>query len=74
MQVHRYKGHKESVVLAFQKLNLAAIYEQGEWHILLQDVLGLREGRGFLVAKFSLVKWHKCLGCDMVMEKDTCGC
>ena len=31
---HRFMGmeaHKESVALAFQKLNLAAIHEWGEW-------------------------------------------
>ena len=46
----------QSVALAFQKLNLAAIHEQGEWHIHFQCILGLREGRDLLMAKSSLVK------------------
>ena len=60
------------MALAFQKLNLAAIHEQGEWpHNHSQCILGLREGRDLLVVEFSLVKWLKCLGCHMVMEKGT---
>ena len=57
--------------MAFWKLNLAAIHEQGEWHIHFQCILGLREGRDLLMARFSQVKWHKCLECHMVMGKDT---
>ena len=60
------------MALAFQKLNLAGIHEQAEWpHIHSKCILGLREGRDLLVAEFSLVKWLKCLGCHMVMEKCT---
>ena len=51
----------QSVALAFWKLNLAAIHEQGEWHIHSQHILGLREGRDLLVANSSPVKWPKCL-------------
>ena len=73
LQVHRYGSYKESVALAFQKLNLAAIHEQGEWpHNHSHCILGLREGRDLLVTEFSPVKWLKCLGCHMVMEKGTC--
>ena len=61
------------MALAFWKLNLAAIHEQGERHIYFQHILGLREGRD-LVANFSPVKWHKCLGCHMIMEKGAYGC
>ena len=60
------------MALAFQKLNLAAIYEQGEWpHNLSQCVVGLIEGRDLLVVEFSPNNWLKCLGCHMVMEKGT---
>ena len=42
----------------------------GEWPCNhFQHVLGLREKRDLLVTEFSLVKWFKCLGCHMVMEK-----
>ena len=71
LQFHRYKGHKESVALAFQKLNLAAIHEEGEWHIHFQYVLRLSEGGDLLVLGFSPIKWHKCLGCHIVKEKGT---
>ena len=72
LQVQRYGSHKELVALAFQKINLAAIHEWGEWlHNHFQHVLGLREGRYLLVVEFSSVKWLKCLGCHVVMEKDT---
>ena len=73
LQVHSYGCHKESVALAFQKLNLAAIHEQGEWpHNHSQCVQGLREGRDLLLVEFSPVKWLKCLGCHMVIGKSTC--
>ena len=68
----RFTGIKairsQSVALAFWKLNLATIHEHGEWHIHFQCILGLREGRDLLMAKSSPVKWHKCLGCHIVMD------
>ena len=72
LQVHRYGSHKESLALAFWKLNLAAIHKWEEWlHNHFQHVLGFREGRDLLVVEFSLVKWLKCLGCHVVMENGT---
>ena len=56
--------------LAFQKLNLVAIHEQEEWHIHFQHVLEWSEGRD-LMAEFSTVKWHRCLGCHIMKEKGT---
>ena len=41
----------QSVALAFWKLYLAAIHEQGEWHIHFQCVLGLRGRRDLIVVK-----------------------
>ena len=69
LQVHKYKGHKEPVSGSnFLELNLAAIHEQGEWHIHFQCILGLREGRDLLLVKSSPVKQHKCLRCHIVMD------
>ena len=44
----------------------------GGWHIHFQCVLGLSEGTDLLMVEFSLVKWHKCLGCHIVKGKGTC--
>ena len=60
------------MALAFQKLNLAAIHEQQECQIHFHCILELREGTDLLMVESSLVKWHKCLGCQMVVEKGTC--
>ena len=56
------------MVLAFQKLNLAAIHEKGKWHIHFQCIHGLREGRDLLMAKSTLIKWHKYLRCHIVID------
>ena len=71
LQVHWQGCCKESVVLAFWKLNLAAIHEWGKWmHNHFQCLLGLREGRrpyGTII----LVTWLKYLGCHMIKDKGT---
>ena len=61
------QDHRHVIIMSFYStfcgLNLAAVHAEGKGQNHFQCILELREGRwDLLLAEFSLVKWHKCLG------------